>query len=1280
MIALILAAVLIPAYAQTSGPRVEFVPEDAQGVATLIIETPAPRWVQLDGGVIPEIEGFGRMGQRGTPDLPERRERIALSAEGSLEVLDVSVEWSEGRIPGPLAAWPARDPFATGLDDRWFGRSAYWPEQPVRIVVADGALRRLRFATLAIDPIQVDLGQGRYRLARRITVRLRRGVSKTAGAVRQATKSPLSPLETVGRGLLRGSDSVAPRPLGAGAPSRALGSAAAAANFPAWHFEVSRKALYRITYQWAQSNEPDLFNFLQSNDPRRYRLTVQGVEVPILVTGEADGSFDSGDAIIFWGQDVDVDILDPDVWQGGDFTDTNVYRLDLADAPQRVAETSSPPTFADVPASFREHIHFEDDGRFQGFVPAAGDDHWFGDPLVVALGSPDQASWSVPTPGHAGGSVDFRVRLMGIKGYDIHRSEIEVDSSLVDQADWDGFRFFTHGVDDGPLTLPGPLAASSLVTVRLPLGRIDQSRDAVGVDWIEFDYDRLFDAVDDRLLFTVPADRDYQVQIGGLSQVSGTEIWEVSTTTTSAAGMEIVQPRRITGIGDAGGKAAFDLAQAAGGRRFFAAGPTGFLVPDRVREDLQPSAVDNSITGMLKDTANGADWLIIGKRELLDTPSGGSSRLEQLVARRQAQGLTTAIVSVQDVYDEFSYGIADPQAIRDFLAYTLGELNPPESWNPAPSFVILVGDGSWDHKNNYGHPTPRQFVPNYMFDVPENSQFGHYPSDTWFDAVIGQDALPDLEIGRIPAHSMGEAEEVFRKIVSYESGDFLPSSPGKTCMVSEFDPVFEEVHDSNYDRWFTSGPQQADKLYETMDDEDCQVTGSTPQNDRIDACINGGSALVSFAGHGGYKSWGNGCSFFTSENDPSDPNYPNEPGESLSDILDDTPLYVTIHANCITGNFSATSSTTSTNDIQYTMVEDWVTTARKAAVAGFAPSHLTYVFELHEILDPFYEEIFGKHKERLLGNIDARLRADFDNRNKQILLRSFVFEGDPATRMTIPAPPAPEILSIDKAGSGELTLSWTSVAEASSYRVYRATHWSSSYILAGDNISGTSFTDSGLTNCDDYFYYVVSVDSQGFESRWSNFNETCGDASPDPSDCKSGVPENPVPPHAPSSVAAEDTQKGGQLLVTWDNSDRESDVEQYHVFWGTTPGGPYPNQRTTSAFKNSLLLTGLEDRLEHYIIVRAANCSQMGDPSTEVVGVPHLVKGINPPDSVGDLTVRVEPDAGDGIDDLLLEWTPPTQTVWGVATNLVSQEVHGSTTTPKFTPSAGTQLTDPVLG
>ncbi|MDQ7086512.1 MAG: hypothetical protein Q9Q13_01055 [Acidobacteriota bacterium] len=451
-----LFALALPAPGQVlaqSAPRVEFVPEDAQGLATLIIETPTPRWEAVAQGFIPEIDGYGRIGHRGAPDLPERRERVALGSQGRLEIVDLAVEWSEGRLPGPLAAWPGRDPAALPLDPAWDSVADYWPSRPVQVVIADGALRRLRFATLAIHPLQVNPAEGRYRLARRITIRMKRG-AVPARTLAQASKTRLSPLEQIGRGLLRGAETIEPRPLGAGSPASVMGTTAAASNFPAWQFEVSRQALYRITYAWAQAHAPGLLGFLQSNDPRRYRLTVQGVEVPILVSGEADGSFDPGDAIVFWGQSVDTDLFDPDVWQGGDFTDTNVYRLDLADAPSRVSEVPAPPSFPDIPASFREHVHFEEDGRFQGFVPATGDDHWFADPLVVALSTPDQASWSVPTPGHAGGAVDFRIRLMGIKGYDTHRSEIEVDSSLVDQADWDGFRFYTHGVDDGPLTLP----------------------------------------------------------------------------------------------------------------------------------------------------------------------------------------------------------------------------------------------------------------------------------------------------------------------------------------------------------------------------------------------------------------------------------------------------------------------------------------------------------------------------------------------------------------------------------------------------------------------------------------------------------------------------------------------------------------------------------------------------------------------------------------------------------------------------------------------------------
>ena len=50
------------------------------------------------------------------------------------------------------------------------------------------------------------------------------------------------------------------------------------------------------------------------------------------------------------------------------------------------------------------------------------------------------------------------------------------------------------------------------------------------------------------------------------------------------------------------------------------------------------------------------------------TNAAVTDALQPLVKLRQGQGYVVAVVDVEDVYDEFSFGNKTPQALRDFLA------------------------------------------------------------------------------------------------------------------------------------------------------------------------------------------------------------------------------------------------------------------------------------------------------------------------------------------------------------------------------------------------------------------------------------------------------------------------------------------------------------------------------------------------------------------------------------------------------------------------------------
>lgn len=1236
--------------------------------AVVTITVPPVHWETVAGRMVPSIEGYGRLGRPGAPDLPVRIERVAVNPGAVLKVLRVEAQWAEGVIPGPLAAYPAADPRRPPLEPRFLERQGFWPEQPVRLAVRHGRFRSLHFSSLEISPLQVDLATGRFRVAQRLIVTVDRGpslrglaASRFDSLVAEAGDDAALGAEEVGQAW--------PSP----EPATESLAPSAPANYPAWQFDVSETGLYRISYSWAEANAPGLLNFLTANDPALYRLTCQGLDLPLRVEGGDDGVFDppgagrpEGDALLFYGQSPEgLDLFDPTTWQAGDIAPANVYRLDLLGGAPRVATRDAAPVsgFSQTP-SFRETTRHEEDLRFQGFVPADGVDHWYADPYLIANPDPAEMDQFVETPGHAGGEISVRVRLMGFDyENNYHRSRITLDGTQIDEQDWDGHIEFTHGVDNGPVlyTPPAPLGESTTVNIALPLTReVDGSpitKDIVAVNWVEIDYDRLFEARGDRLAFDVAGDGSQQIQVSGLSGVP--EIWETTETTASSAGMDLAEPRRLIGFDYSGGAATLELRSdaAAPTRRFVAVGPGGYLTPAAVREDTPANSLDASLQPSLKDPANGADWLVIGPASQLDTGTPGSE-LNNLLSYRQSQGLSTSVVDIQDVYDEFTDGITDPQAIHDFLRETL------TSWQTKPSYVVLVGDATRDYKNRYGHVLSRQFVPTVMYDITTNTQFGYYLSDTVLAMVLGEDELPDLMVGRLPSHSLAQAEDMFRKIVLYEQGNHDPSWTGHACLVSERDESdLIRVHDEIYEKWFQgAGPQTASKLYETMVDEDCNSGGATPENDRIDQCVNDGAAMLTYAGHGGYKTWGKNCGIYeTKLSGPDD----------LDDLTNADKLVFTVQANCITGHFSQDSSTSAgDSDTWFTFLEDWLVTADKGSVAGMAPSHLTYNFQLDTILDPIYERVFGKRKVRLLGDLDMHLRRTFDSTGDWLLTRSFVFVGDPAMTLAVPAPGRPTILDISPAGSHELQIDWTSVADAETYRVYRASNANGPYTLVGDALATSSFLDTGLVNCKEYFYYVVAVDAAGYESAWSNFNETCYDASPDPQECRSGTPENPNPPSQPTLVSVVDTEEGGQLDVTW-QAVPDDDIIRYRVLWRRDGEAGYSGDKTVPETRTEVVIGGLEDNQLYWVAVRAEHCSAAGPESDELSGTPHLVRGINPPHSVSDLMLR---KVGA---DLRLEWSIPDQTVWGVPLASVSAfKIYGSESTPAFRTDPAHQLAD----
>ncbi|WP_405156076.1 hypothetical protein [Paenibacillus sp. FSL K6-0108] len=84
---------------------------------------------------------------------------------------------------------------------------------------------------------------------------------------------------------------------------------------------------------------------------------------------------------------------------------------------------------------------------------------------------------------------------------------------------------------------------------------------------------------------------------------------------------------------------------------------------------------------------------------------------------------------------------------------------------------------------------------------------------------------------------------------------------------------------------------------------------------------------------------------------------------------------------------------------------------------------------------------------------------------------------------------------VANAGDSKIDLSWSTVPEATSYKVKRSTTSGGPYQTVTDNVYDTKYTDTTVTNGVTY-YYVVTANLNGIESEYSNEASATPTATP----------------------------------------------------------------------------------------------------------------------------------------------------------------------------------------
>ncbi|MGH9391622.1 MAG: C25 family cysteine peptidase, partial [Vicinamibacteria bacterium] len=265
----------------------------------------------------------------------------------------------------------------------------------------------------------------------------------------------------------------------------------------------------------------------------------------------------------------------------------------------------------------------------------------------------------------------------------------------------------------------------------------------------------------------------------------------------------------------------------AGTVRFGAEAGRRYLLVSEARV-LRPE-VRRASREWLKTTLHSTDYLVVG-------PKGFLGAARPLVELRRSQGLAVKSVAIEDVYSEFGFGESRPEALRDFLSYAY------HRWRKPPRYVVLLGDGTYDFKDHLGAGAMNRVPP-----LMVKTSYLWTASDPAYASVNGDDLLPDLALGRLPASSVEEVERIVRKILAYESlGAGAHTAAVLIADDSDDAGDFEGDADSLARGVLSNGPVRAIYL---------SRLGIDAAREEILESFDQGASTLSYVGHGGIHLW-----------------------------------------------------------------------------------------------------------------------------------------------------------------------------------------------------------------------------------------------------------------------------------------------------------------------------------------------------------------------------------------------------------------------------------------
>ena len=741
------------------------------------------------------------------------------------------------------------------------------------------------------------------------------------------------------------------------------------------HFDllISNDAVVRVHYE-----ELAELGF-KSAESRRIRVSHNGSTVPVHVQ-DSDGHFGPGDWVEFRGLAPNIDPAG-----SGVHARFNVYKLgyekiarkksqiDWATITQEPHQTGKPGRVVQLQELDKIRVRF---GKRQQRTRAQS---WFwarvspletftyGFDLAEVDSNNPQLALSLSLTGWSS------QRGTGVRAVD-HVVEVVLNGHLIASGEWDLQR--DHVIDVESVRKGWVRPTNNLLEIRVPKRVVDNTMivDVVLVDWVRLSY-----------------------QHNGL--IGSTPIKIVATET----------PLEIRSAADEGG-----IVYSDSGRRFKIP-PAGSMAITPLKEETSffavpgnqwqpPVSIRVDHPSDLRSTRRGVDYVMIAHSSLLEAA-------RPLAEFRSSQGLGLMLIDVQDIFDEFSHGRVDPNAIRQFLHHA------HRHWNGSAGlrFALLVGDASWDSHNdqvsdaNYADWTYRGQADIHGFGKNASTSYddlerfrnlvpalsvptseGFAASDNAMVSFDG-DWRPELAIGRLPASNPMELGTMVNKIIAYESEPSFGPWRRNILWVTNEESRLQDISDALLSTP-NSSLYSSSRIYPRAEN-----TSNASHQQRLVESLDAGQVLVHFLGHGGRYIWRTG---------PPDP-FKNHDLFTLDhlDTLSRSPvLPLVLSMTCYTAPFDHPTADS--------LGEKFLRVEGRGAIAVFGASWRNVPTRRFSgiLLDALLQN------DVTIGEaiMHAKRRAE-----DRVMVETYNLLGDPSTRLAIPKYKLE--LQVDTSG-GQLTV------------------------------------------------------------------------------------------------------------------------------------------------------------------------------------------------------------------------------------------------------------------